>query len=144
MNRGGEVREEQREKGGGGPSREPDAMQELIPGPQDHDLSRRQTLNPLSHPGAPGHSERLDRQGDGQGQTLFWNVWVPFSTSQTCSVNLHLHELFSIVWVHLQGYAALAWCRVLGFGFGGVAAVVLNCPTLVQSGQTIHMTTITV
>ena len=25
----------------------------LIPGSWDHDLSRRQTLNPLSHPGTP-------------------------------------------------------------------------------------------
>jgi len=28
-------------------------MWDLIPGPWDHDLSRRQTLDPLSHPGAP-------------------------------------------------------------------------------------------
>jgi len=28
-------------------------MRDLIPGPWDHDLSRRQTLNQLSHPGAP-------------------------------------------------------------------------------------------
>ena len=35
-------------------SREPDVG--LIPAPWDHDLSRRQTLNWLSHPGAPGLS----------------------------------------------------------------------------------------
>ena len=27
----------------------------LIPGPWNHDLSQRQTLNRLSHPGAPAH-----------------------------------------------------------------------------------------
>ena len=27
-----------------------------IPGPQDHDLGPRQTLNRLSHPGVPGSS----------------------------------------------------------------------------------------
>jgi len=32
-------------------SREPDVG--LIPGPWDHDLSQRQTLNQLSHPGVP-------------------------------------------------------------------------------------------
>ena len=32
-------------------SRKPDAGP--IPGPQDHDLTQRQTLNQLSHPGAP-------------------------------------------------------------------------------------------
>ena len=34
-------------------SREPEGEGGLIPGPQDHDLSRRQTLNYPSHPGAP-------------------------------------------------------------------------------------------
>ena len=29
-------------------------MQDSIPGPQDHDLSQRQTLNHWSHPGTPG------------------------------------------------------------------------------------------
>ena len=29
-------------------------MRDFIPGPWDHDLSRRQRLNPLNHPGAPG------------------------------------------------------------------------------------------
>ena len=34
-------------------SREPDAMWGSIPGPQDHDLSPRQALNRLNHPGIP-------------------------------------------------------------------------------------------
>ena len=33
-------------------SKEPN-VQDLIPGPRDHDLNRKQTLNLLSHPGAP-------------------------------------------------------------------------------------------
>ena len=35
-------------------------MQGSILGPQDHDLSQRQTLNQLSHPGAP--KDILDRR----------------------------------------------------------------------------------
>ena len=31
-------------------------MQDLILGLQDHDLSRRQSLNQLSHPGAPNNA----------------------------------------------------------------------------------------
>ena len=34
-------------------SREPGCDVASIPGPRDHDLSRRQMLNQLSHPGAP-------------------------------------------------------------------------------------------
>uniref|UniRef100_A0A452VL31 SCAN box domain-containing protein n=1 Tax=Ursus maritimus TaxID=29073 RepID=A0A452VL31_URSMA len=34
-------------------------MQDSIPGPWDHDLSRRQTLHRLSHPGAPRNSTFL-------------------------------------------------------------------------------------
>ena len=49
---GGETEEEG--EAGSLPSREPD--QGLIPGPQARDLSRRQTLNQLSHPGTPQKS----------------------------------------------------------------------------------------
>ena len=35
-------------------------MWDLIPGPQDQDLSRRQMLNQLSHPGAPYSEIILD------------------------------------------------------------------------------------
>ena len=56
------MRERERDhKQGGGVDREagsplnkePDVRQDSIPGPWDHDLSRRQMLNRLSHPGAP-------------------------------------------------------------------------------------------
>ncbi|XP_064447640.1 gamma-aminobutyric acid receptor-associated protein-like 1 isoform X5 [Mirounga angustirostris] len=40
-------REKQASRGAGSP------MRDSIPGPRDHDLSRRQTLNRLSHPGVP-------------------------------------------------------------------------------------------
>ena len=38
---------------GRGRSREPDTTRDSIPGPWDQDLSGRQTLNGLSHPGVP-------------------------------------------------------------------------------------------
>ena len=38
-------------------NREPD--EDSIPRPRDHDLSQRQTLNQLSHPGAPCLSNLL-------------------------------------------------------------------------------------
>ena len=41
--------EQQREK----EKQTPHWAKSLIPGPWDHDLSRRQLLNQLSHPGAP-------------------------------------------------------------------------------------------
>jgi len=45
--RSGEEREQQAPRKGGNPT------WGSIPGPQDHDLSGRQTPNPLSHPGVP-------------------------------------------------------------------------------------------
>ena len=36
-------------------------MWDLILGPWDHDLSGRQTLNPLSHPGAPNLNDFISR-----------------------------------------------------------------------------------
>jgi len=44
----GEERERQAPRRAGG-----SPMWDLIPGPRDHDLSRRQLLNQLSHPSAP-------------------------------------------------------------------------------------------
>uniref|UniRef100_M3Z3A5 Uncharacterized protein n=1 Tax=Mustela putorius furo TaxID=9669 RepID=M3Z3A5_MUSPF len=44
----------ERERRKQAPCRAESPMRNSIPGPQDHDLSRRQRLNPLSHPGAPG------------------------------------------------------------------------------------------
>ena len=35
------------------PAEQEAQTQALIPGPLDHDLSQRQTLNQLSHPGIP-------------------------------------------------------------------------------------------
>jgi len=42
-------REKQTPRGAGSP------LWDLIPGPRDHYLSQRQTLNRLSHPGIPQH-----------------------------------------------------------------------------------------
>ena len=46
-------RQRQRERGKQAPCRAESPMRDLIPGLWDHDLSRRQWPNPLSHPGAP-------------------------------------------------------------------------------------------
>ena len=48
----GERHAEEEGEAGSPLSKEPETLA-LIPGPWDHDLSRRQTFNQLSHPGAP-------------------------------------------------------------------------------------------
>jgi len=45
------------------------SLRDLIPGPWDHDLSQRQALNHLSHPGVQGKTFSL-------AQSVMANWWV--------------------------------------------------------------------
>jgi len=63
--------ERQRERKKQTPRRVRSPMWDSIPGPRDHDLSRRQTLNHLSHPGAPNMMSFDGRLGNVFQQTPF-------------------------------------------------------------------------
>ena len=86
-------------------NREPD--EDSIPRPRDHDLSQRQTLNQLSHPGAPCLSNLLWRQcplntskvmgvtkwGEKEGQQR-WDLWQGPTGSSFCLI----HQGNCVVW----------------------------------------------
>ena len=64
-------------EGGADSPQSRDLMRSLIPGPWDHDLSQRQTLNQLSHPDAPWETLHYRTQTEGwwRGRCINW-LWA--------------------------------------------------------------------
>ena len=68
-------------------------MRGSIPGPWDHDLSRRQKLNPLSHPGAPTIHHLIKQYFKVPDYQKTGEIFQKFTPKFSSHLNIHFIDL---------------------------------------------------
>ena len=110
MQAGGGAAEGERENLTQAPHWAGSPMWDSIPGPWDHDLSRRQVLNHLNHPGAP--QENIIKTGTNQ-------IWPSGQSLLTLALNRpvkYLVNLWCSPWpLFKKSSPQYTWCRVARF-----------------------------